>query len=52
MTKLFQVKIRAYGYMADFDIEAEDSAESIELAILDKVGQNGVIFKRQYEIFC
>jgi hypothetical protein len=52
MTKLFQVKIRAYGHKADFDIEAEDSAESIELAILDKIGQNRVIFKGQHEIFC
>ena len=51
MTKLFQVKIRAYGYKADFDIEAEDSAESIELAILDKVGQNGVIFKDSMRSF-
>ncbi len=41
MTKLFQVKLRAYGHMADFNIEAEDSAESIELAILDKIGKAG-----------
>ena len=39
MTKLFQVKLRAYGHMANFNIEAEDSAESIELAILDKIGK-------------
>lgn len=39
MTKLFQVKLRAYGYMANFNIEAEDSAESIELAVLDKIGK-------------
>ena len=45
MTKMFQVKIRAYGHMANFNIEAEDSAESIERAILDKIGQNGVLFK-------
>ena len=51
MTKLFQVKIRAYGHMANFNIEAEDSAESIELAILDKVGQNGVIFKDSMRSF-
>jgi hypothetical protein len=43
--KLFNVKIRAYGHIADFNIEAEDSAESIENAILDKIGQNGVLFK-------
>ena len=51
MTKLFQVKIRAYGHMADFNIEAEDSAESIEKAILDKVGQNGVLLKDSNRMF-
>ena len=51
MTKLFQVKLRAYGHMADFNIEAEDSAESIELAILDKVGQNGVLLKDSNRVF-
>ena len=45
MKKLFNVKIRAYGHTADFNIEAEDSAESIENAILDKIGQNGVLLK-------
>lgn len=45
MTKKFKVKIKAYGYVADFDVMAEDSAESIENAILDKIGQNGVLFK-------
>ena len=45
MTKLFHVKIRAYGHIADFNIEAKDTAESIENAILDKIGQNGVLFK-------
>ena len=45
MIKLFNVKIRAYGHIADFNIEAEDSAESIENAILDKIGKNEVLFK-------
>jgi hypothetical protein len=44
MTK-FNVKIRAYGYTADFNIMSEDNAESIEQAILDKIGQNEVLFK-------
>lgn len=43
--KLFYVKIKAYGYVAEFNIMAEDNAESIENAILDKIGQNGVLFK-------
>jgi hypothetical protein len=51
MTKLFQVKIRAYGYKADFDIEAIDTAKDIEQAILDKIGQNGGNIQRQHEIF-
>jgi len=45
MTKLFNVRLRAYGYVADFNINAEDTAESIENAILDKIGQNEVLFK-------
>jgi hypothetical protein len=51
MTKNFNVKIRAYGHMADFNIESEDSAESIEKAILDKIGQNGVLFKDSNRMF-
>ena len=51
MTKLFQVKIRAYGHMADFDIEAEDSAESIEQAILDKIGKKGILLKDSKKSF-
>ena len=45
MKKLFSVKIRAYGHMADFNVMADDNAESIEKAILDKIGENGVLFK-------
>ena len=37
--------------MADFNIEAEDSAESIEQAILDKIGQNGVLLKNSNRMF-
>ena len=51
MTKLFQVKIRAYGHMADFNIEAEDSAESIEKAILDKIGKKGILLKDSKKSF-
>jgi hypothetical protein len=45
MIKLFNIKLRAYGYIADFNVNAEDKAESIENAILDKIGQNGVLLK-------
>ena len=45
MALKFHVKIKAYGHVANFNIEAEDNAESIQNAILDKIGQNGVLFK-------
>jgi hypothetical protein len=44
MMKQFLVKINAYGYRTNFDIEAIDTAKSIEAAILDKIG------KRRYKV--
>ena len=43
--KKFRVKIRAYGYVADFNINSADTAKDIEQAILDKIGQNEILFK-------
>ena len=40
--KNFRVQIHAYGYYADFNVMAEDTKESIEKTILDKLGQNEV----------
>ena len=40
--KKFLVKINAYGYHAKFEVLAEDNAESIEQAVLDKVGEKSV----------
>jgi hypothetical protein len=37
--------------MADFNIEAEDSAESIERAILDKIGKKGILLKDSNRMF-
>jgi len=44
--KNFRVQILAYGYSADFNVSAEDTAEGIEKAILDKLGQNEVKFEK------
>ena len=44
MMKKFRVQIKAYQYKADFDIEALDSAEGIEHAILDKIGKKDISF--------
>ena len=38
----FLVKINAYGYTTEFEVMAEDSVESIENSIVDKVGEKGV----------
>ena len=43
--KNFRIQIRFKGYSADFTIEAEDSAVSIEKSILDKLGKNEVKFE-------
>ena len=40
--KKFLVKIPAYGYTTEFEVMAEDSVESIENSIVDKVGEKGV----------
>jgi len=38
----FLVKINAYQYHAKFEVMAEDSVESIENSIVDKLGEKGV----------
>jgi|TARA_R100001594_G_scaffold1197_5_gene5022 hypothetical protein len=40
--KKFLVQIWAYNYHAKFEVSAEDNADSIEQAVLDKLGQKGV----------
>jgi hypothetical protein len=40
--KKFLVKIWAYQHYASFDVESEDNAESLEKAILDKLGENSI----------
>ena len=41
MTK-FTVKIWAYDHYASFNVKAEDSPESIENSILDKIGEKSI----------
>ena len=40
--KNFLVNLWAYDYHAKFEVLAEDNAESIEQAVLDKVGEKSV----------
>ena len=38
----FLVKIHAYQYRAEFEVLAEDSVESIENSIVDKLGDKSI----------
>ena len=38
----FLVKINAYKYRAEFEVMAEDNAESIENSIVDKLGEKSI----------
>jgi hypothetical protein len=40
--KIFRVKIYAYKYNADFNIECVESAENIENAIVDRLGKGDI----------
>ena len=44
--KKFLVKIWAYDYHAIFEVLAEDNVDSIESAILDKLGENDIMWER------
>ena len=43
--KQFRIQIRAYGYTADFNVEALDNIDSIEQAVLDKIGKNAIVWE-------
>jgi len=40
--KQLLINIFAYNHHAKFEILAEDNAEAVELAILDKLGENSI----------
>ena len=44
--KQFRTQINYEGYHADFTVQAEDSVESIEKSILDKLGRNEIKFEK------
>ena len=44
--KKFLIKITAYGYITDFTIMAENNSNSIENAILDKLGKNDINWEK------
>ena len=44
--KTFRIQIRAYGYYADFNIVSEDNDKAFENALVDKLGQNDIVWEK------
>ena len=44
--KKFLIKITAYGYITEFTVEADNSSQGIENAILDKLGKNDINWEK------
>ena len=44
--KKFLIKIKAYGYLTEFTVMAENSSQGIENAILDKLGKNDINWEK------
>ena len=44
--KNFRVQIRAYGYYADFNVESEDNSKAFEDALVDKLGENAIVWEK------
>ena len=43
--KQFTIKIWAYSHYAKFNVSAEDNAISLEQSILDKLGENSIVWE-------
>jgi len=44
--KKFLVNIWAYDHHGRFEVESEDNANSLEQAILDKLGENSIVWEK------
>ena len=45
--KTFRIKIRSRGYFCEFTVECEDSSQALENAIVDKLGQNDIVWEEE-----
>ena len=43
--KNFRVQIRSRGYYADFNLTSEDNETAFENALVDKLGQNDIVWE-------
>ena len=44
--KNFRVQIRSRGYYADFNLTSEDNEAAFENALVDKLGQNDIVWEK------
>ena len=44
--KTIRVQIRAYGYRADFQVTAEDDGKAFENTLVDKLGENAIVWEK------
>ena len=44
--KNFRVQIRSRGYYADFNLMSEDNDEAFENALVDKLGENAIVWEK------
>ena len=44
--KTFRIKIRAYGYWADFTVQAPEEGKPLEDSIIDKLGKNDIKWEK------
>ena len=44
--KNFRVQIRSRGYYADFNLTSEDNEIAFENALVDKLGQNDIVWEK------
>ena len=44
--KKFLVKIWAYDYFGECEVLSEDNSESLEQALLDKLGKNDIVWEK------
>ena len=44
--KKFLVTINAYGYYSKFEVESADDPNSLEQSILDKLGENSIVWEK------
>ena len=44
--KNFRVQIRSRGYYADFNLTSEDNDIAFENALVDKLGQNDIVWEK------